>query len=586
MLLHYKEPAVAPIKSGTGSDVLWLIGPALCLAVVNIDFGRLELALLALALGMVWIARRRLHWTARPPAWCAGLRRVSRNPIFACSIPAILSAALRLALLPWIPEPHPVVPDEYSHLFLAKTFLAGRLANPPHPLWPFFESIHILSQPTYSSMYMAGQALFLAAGKILTGHFFAGVILSTALFCSALTWFFRACVPPGWAFYGGILAAVRIGAASYWDNSYWGGSVGALGGALALGAALRLRKRWSASNGFWFSAGVVLLANTRPWEGAGLAAVLGIALAWDFFRTHDRAKWATLAVAVAVLSAAGWAMTRQFKAVTGNPFTLPYQVNQKTYGWPMTLPWFRPRKVEYRHPEFEIYRQFEIEEHEELTDPRQIPLGVLKKYAYWWRFLFGATLSAAFLFTRKILGARRLRLVWIAAGVVTAMVLIEQSGYPHYIAPAVPAMLLFGVMGLRHLAQSRSAMGPAMVRMVLPMWLLLIAIRAIALSPTTTPSTTPDYLSWCCTDARLRDREPMLEKIAAQPGKHLVLVHYDLRSYDTFEWVYNDPDIDASKVIFARDMGPEKNRELLAYYPGRRVWRITIRNKSATLVSP
>ena len=365
MLLYYRETPDSLAKSrkraAITGDALFLIPALICLLAVNLDFMRWEVLILALALAAAWIARGSLTWTARPPAWCAPVRRWSRNPYLACAIPAAASVILRLALLPWIPEPHPVVPDEYSHLFLAKTFLAGRLANPTHPLWPFFETIHILSQPTFSSMYMAGQAVFLAAGKILTGHYFGGVLLSTALLCAALTWFLRACVPPGWALYGGLLAAVRIGAASYWNNSYWGGSVGALGGALALGAYLRLRKRWSPWAAFWLAIGVVLLANTRPYEGAGLSAVLGIALFWDFVRTRHTTRWTAVAVALAVFTLAGWAMTREFKAVTGSPLTLPYQLNQKIYGWPMTLAWSPVQTIEYRHPEFELYRQFEVE---------------------------------------------------------------------------------------------------------------------------------------------------------------------------------------------------------------------------------
>jgi hypothetical protein len=569
---------MAPAR-GAGGSILLLIPPAICLVAVGIDYLRLEILLLGLALLAVWIGRNKLGWTARPPQCCAPLRRWSRNPFLACAIPAASSIALRLALLPWIPEPHPVVPDEFSHIFLAKTFLAGRLANPAHPLWPFFESIHILSQPTYSSMYMAGEALFLAAGKILTGHLFGGVILSTALFCAALTWFLRACVPPGWALYGGLLAAVRIGAASYWDNSYWGGSVGALGGALALGAYLRLVKRWTAASAFWFSVGVVLLANTRPYEGAGLSAVLGIALARNFLRKSGRGRWAAFAVAMTVFAVAGWAMTRHFKAVTGSAFTLPYQVNQKVYGWPMTLPWSPIRKIEYAHPEFELYRQYELEEHQYLTVPSKMATGVLLKYAYWWRFFFGVGLSATFLFTGRILRSPRLRVIWIAAGVVALMVLTEQSGYPHYIAPVAPAMLLFAVMGLRYLAQSRSVLGIAAVRVIVPLWLVLLGVRATAL----TPGAGRNLYSWCCGDTWPWDREPLLQKIAALPGKHLVIVTYDLSSYDTFEWVYNEPDIDAAQVIFARDMGPQKNRELLQYYPDRRVWRVLVRNNGASL---
>ncbi len=37
------------------------------------------------------------------------------------------------------------------------------------------------------------------------------------------------------------------------------------------------------------------------------------------------------------------------------------------------------------------------------------------------------------------------------------------------------------------------------------------------------------------------------------------------------EWVYNGADIDASRVVWARDLGAE-NKKLLRYYPDRTAW--------------
>ena len=60
------------------------------------------------------------------------------------------------------------------------------------------------------------------------------------------------------------------------------------------------------------------------------------------------------------------------------------------------------------------------------------------------------------------------------------------------------------------------------------------------------------------------------------PGRHLVIVRYQpaygVQHDVDHEWVYNAADIEHAPIIWARDLGPSANRELLEHFPDRHVW--------------
>ena len=234
--------------------------------------------LVALAIALAIVFPRLSGWK-----WLSGLaravNRLAERRGAAIVVCGVLPVALRLALLGVFPVPEPSIHDEFSHLLLADTLAHGRLGNPTHPLWQHFESIHIIQQPTYSSMYPPAQGMFLALGEVLFHEPWAGVVLSVGLMFGAMCWMMQQWMPPGWAFYGTLIAIARFGILGPWMNSYLGGPVSALGGALLIGALPALREAGArALHSILFGLGLVILMNSRPFEGAflGLAALIYI----------------------------------------------------------------------------------------------------------------------------------------------------------------------------------------------------------------------------------------------------------------------------------------------------------------------
>ena len=228
----------------------------------------LLIALAAPRLGTEWFRAAERRFT-----------RFARRRVLSLLFVGALVLVGRVALLPLVPVPVPGAHDEFSYLLAADTFASGRLTNPTHPMWVHFESFHILQQPTYNSMYPIASSLMMALGKVLFGHPWWGVWLSAGIFCAALCWMLQGWLPPQWALLGGLIAVIRIGLFSFWMNSYMGGALAGVGGALVLGALPRIMRRRRARDAVIMGIGIVILANSRPNEGFFTAAGAMVVLA-------------------------------------------------------------------------------------------------------------------------------------------------------------------------------------------------------------------------------------------------------------------------------------------------------------------
>lgn len=525
--------------------------------------------ILLIVLFLAWLAPEfgtRIFEAAEQFAARLALRRV-----LAILLVALLTILLRVSLLGLLPVPVPRVHDEFSYLLAADTFAHGRLTNPTHPLWVFFETFHVNQQPTYMSKYPPAQGAVLALGQSL-GHPWIGVLLSAAAMCAAILWMLQGWLPARWALLGAMLALCRLAIFGYWMNSYWGGAVAAIGGALVLGAAPRLVHRWKARDAALLALGAVLLANSRPMEGLVLCCPVLIYLLLRLARQVTKENAARLFVATALPFCVVLLLSAAFMGYynwrgTGSALLFPYVVNEKTYVSTPALFWQKPRPpLRYSNPQFEAFyngwsRQQWLENR--VDSVTQAVRHLVRSGIGFTYFFLWPELCLPFLALPWILRDRRTRLLVLVIVLGFIGFLLAPWLQAHYAAPLTAAVFAVIVQGIRHLRQwkyhgRRSGIG-------LSRAIVLFAVLLAPFHPYSQALGNP-------APSGIEYRAQFEKQLARLPGDHLVIVRYSPSHNVHEEWVYNRADIDGAKIVWAREIPGKDLTPLLIYFHDRTVW--------------
>jgi hypothetical protein len=319
--------------------------------------------------------------------------------------------------------------------------------------------------------------------------------------------------------------------------------------------------------------GALILANTRPYEGLLLCVPTCIALlVWMIHRQRGQGASVirNIIVPSLLILIPGFLWMGYYNyRVTGHPLQTPYMRHDQLYN---RTPHFffgqlQPPKI-FSNPQLDRqHNQWEPEHWQR----QQTFTGWAKEVGHkTYRLIRGffqpLALAIPMLMLPTVL--RRDRWMQLAAAMILCFAIgifgVTWNVLLHYAAPIAPLTIALLMACISEMSQ-RGRILRIILQVAAALFLLSIwpAYDSIRKSQTNGPQFTRASIS--------------NTTLAAYPGeKHLFVVRYLPRHLEYIEWVYNGPDIDAQDIIWARDLGDEKNKKLLEYYKDRRKWIIEV----------
>ena len=386
--------------------------------------------------------------------------------VAALSLVISVLVAQRFGALP------PAYHDEFSYLFQAKTFLAGRVSFPSFEPQPeLFDQMHVLNEGRFASRYFPGTGAWLAPFVAL-GNAWAGEWLAAAIAACCTFWIGR---EVGGEFVGrvaGLLAALSPGLALF-SNLLLAHHPTLAGLTFFIWMYLLSRRTGSVSAALLAGCGLSFAMLCRPMTAFGIGLPFGMHFAWwllhgraafqkpGFFKkpgflgaavptaTASLRRRLTIAAALAGPIVGGFSVMLAYnRAITGDALLSPYQLYTDIY---------TPRHV---------YGFNNVERGEQRLGPK-----VLDHYDRW------AENLTPELATRNVLRRLTTSLRW-TLGIVplglAALALMLSRGEPN-----APCRLIVAAIAALHLVHVpywfEGIMGWHYVFESAPLWLVLFA---------------------------------------------------------------------------------------------------------------
>jgi hypothetical protein len=331
-----------------------------------------------------------------------------------------------------------------------------------------------------------------------------------------------------------------------------------------LGAVPRIAFQRRYAYGASWAAGLAILLNSRPYDGAALAVLTAAVIVWKI------APPLTVATRVAVPAAAVLVPVAAFMLyfnarVTGHPWELPYQLHERQYAVANNFVWSGNNPVPvYRHAVLRTFwSQINVTQAKDIR--ANLPSAYLIKLAsmYGFFFCFYPLFIPALIWPFPLQTTEERVGVLLLAGSLVALIPVVGFQY-HYAAAIMPLVYLRVLQSADRLRSWRPSAKPiglvlaGLLFALIPIQFGRDVWKLFADGEYASPMAQP-----------YRD---MVRQLEALPGRQLVLVRYAPDHDVIQEWVYNRADIDAARIVWAREMSPSEDAPLIQYFRGRSVW--------------
>ena len=299
-------------------------------------------------------------------------------------------------------------------------------------------------------------------------------------------------------------------------------------------------------------------------------------LRWLLFWPSRQQRFAVLArrliaPAILVLIAAGL-MAHYNQRVFGSALTLPYQMNRATYASAPVFLWQSPRPApEYRSKVMhDFYQIWEMDDFRLARTLHGFVNITVQKIATAVLFFFGVALLIPLVMLPRLLRDRRMRYLLVAGAVfglglsVNAWFFPALCGAVHggqFTCCCCSACATCGNAG-----PAVNPWGLALVRYAPLVCLMLAGLRIYAEPLGLEIHRWPSM--WYGTEPLGLPRAKVAAQLEANPGKQLAIVRYTPEHAPFDDWVYNAADIDASKVVWARELRGGQQSGTVAVLPG------------------